>query len=667
MGGEILVEEDEKDMADGFEGKAELLDEIKVLRARVAQLEKAALNSRQDGPSSECKRNLQAVLDNIPDGILIANVETRRFHSANKELCRMLGYELHDIPNLSVNDIHPAKDLPYVTEQFDREARNEIKLARDIPVKRKDGSIFYADINSFPITIDGSVYITGVFRDMTERRTIDMELRDRESTLRAILDATTESIFLIDADTNILAVNKTAAERLGKSSDDIAGTTVIEAIGDTMQPEHSNSRIENIRKVLRSGKAVRFEDKRDGHTYDSHMYPVFDSMGNVSAVAVFASDKTKQRQAEEARQKSEAWYRAVVESASEAIAVIDCEGVYLFANTTAAKRLGYSPEQVIGMKMWDLFPKEIADRQVQYVHEVIESEQGKTATMMTELQGEQRWENTTVVPLKDSSGKPDSVMIIARDIHEAKLAEEKLDNLRQRMAKVERLASMGTVGATLAHRVTQPLTVVTLSIENALAELETIPETGNAVENLQRGLEGVSQIIEIVDMLRGVAKSCQDAPEEEVCLNTITEEVFRLLGNTAHQVNTRLSSKGMNRLPSIHASRSELEQLFFTLVQNAIQAADGDRPHEIIISGSVIDRDIVLQFSDDCGGVVPEHQDRLFEPFFTTKATRQGTGLGLCVAEQIVTHSGGNIRFQNLTGEGAMFIVTLPMAKEARS
>jgi PAS domain S-box-containing protein len=125
----------------------------------------------------------ETIFDNAADGILIAVIENKKFHMGNKMICEMLGYSLEEIKNMGVMDIHPEEDLPYVIEQFKKLSRKEIELAKDIPVKRKDGSIFYVDIKSFSITLLGKPYLAGIFRDTTERKHAEEVLKEREQEL----------------------------------------------------------------------------------------------------------------------------------------------------------------------------------------------------------------------------------------------------------------------------------------------------------------------------------------------------------------------------------------------------------------------------------------------------------------------------------------------------
>ncbi|MFA5293498.1 MAG: PAS domain S-box protein [Phycisphaerae bacterium] len=128
----------------------------------------------------ESEERFRTIFENSTDGILIADLENKNFLTGNKTIREMLGYDTEEIKDLNITEIHPEEDLPFVKEQFGRLARKEFVLAKNIPVKRKDGSIFWADINSTPIVLSGRKYLMGTFRDVTERRQAEEELRKNE-------------------------------------------------------------------------------------------------------------------------------------------------------------------------------------------------------------------------------------------------------------------------------------------------------------------------------------------------------------------------------------------------------------------------------------------------------------------------------------------------------
>jgi PAS domain S-box-containing protein len=116
------------------------------------------------------EERFRAVFNGVTDGILLADQESRRFVMANDTICQMLGYSREELLALGVDDIHPKADIGRIHEAFERQARGDQLLAPDLPVLRKDGSIFAADVTSTPAILDERPLLMGCFRDVTEQR-----------------------------------------------------------------------------------------------------------------------------------------------------------------------------------------------------------------------------------------------------------------------------------------------------------------------------------------------------------------------------------------------------------------------------------------------------------------------------------------------------------------
>ncbi len=128
----------------------------------------------------ESEEKFKAIFDNASDGLILTDIETRKFHDANKSMCRMLDYSFEELVKLKVMDIHPEEELPYILEQINKQMKEPLTSSEDIPMKRKDGSIFFANVSGSIITISEKKYALGVFRDITERKRMEAE---REKTL----------------------------------------------------------------------------------------------------------------------------------------------------------------------------------------------------------------------------------------------------------------------------------------------------------------------------------------------------------------------------------------------------------------------------------------------------------------------------------------------------
>ncbi len=124
--------------------------------------------SRAEDALKESEQRFRAIVENVQDGILLATMKDKRLVYGNPRICEMLGYGRTEITSLGIADIHPEQVRPRILEQIE-EARAGTSLARDIPVKRKDGSTFLADINFFPVALPGKEYLVGTFREASER------------------------------------------------------------------------------------------------------------------------------------------------------------------------------------------------------------------------------------------------------------------------------------------------------------------------------------------------------------------------------------------------------------------------------------------------------------------------------------------------------------------
>ncbi|MDD5365833.1 MAG: PAS domain S-box protein [Gallionellaceae bacterium] len=125
----------------------------------------------------ESELRFRTILESAVDGILVADGHTHQFVIANQAVCAMLGYTQEELYRLSMEDIHPAEALPNVRQQFERQLKGEIRVALNLPVQRKDGSVFFADVSASPMTLSGHPFLAGIFHDVTERRQAEEKVR----------------------------------------------------------------------------------------------------------------------------------------------------------------------------------------------------------------------------------------------------------------------------------------------------------------------------------------------------------------------------------------------------------------------------------------------------------------------------------------------------------
>ncbi len=622
---------------------------------------------------AEFDRQFRTMFEATADGIVVADSQTRRFYTANLAFSRMAGYTPEEVQRLALADIHPPETLPLVTEQFVKLLNRELAIARDVPVKRKDGSIFHADISSHPVTLAGKACLMGFFRDVSERKRMEDRLRETESRFQSIMEQSSEGIVLTDETGNVIEWNRAQEEVTGWPHTEVLGRPLWDVARELMPAGRSHEVVKQwATEVCRTGEIepsqrLREQEfiRRDGAR--RYLQIVIHAVRTRKGFRIgsICRDVTERKAVERALLESEEKYRTLVESAGETIALVDRRGTFLFLNRTAAARLGGTPNDYVGKTMWDLFPGAIADRQVGSVRKVIDTGEGLNVIVPTEVQGQQRWYNTTIEPIRDAAGQITTALVVGRDIHELQQARQELDQYREKMSRAEQLASLGTLSATIAHELTQPLTVSRLSLEEAMAEMQAAGDSHKIMESLRECLEGISDATSRVMRFRNFTRQASQEAPHAVRLQDVITRTVRLLDGKAREQHISLSTRGVSTLPPVHANEKDIEQMCFALIENAIQAADGKKPRELVISGRKAHGGIMLLFEDTCGGIAPEHLNRLFEPFFTTKPPGEGTGLGLCIVDRIVTQAGGTVRVENHPGEGATFCVTLPLQPQA--
>ena len=182
------------------------------VKERNAELREA--NERLQQSHDEIK----TIYDRMVDGLLITDIETLQFIRANASMCRMLGHSETELLSMSVRDIHPAKALPFILENIRSVEENEQPPIGNIPVLRKDGSVFYAEVIGKFLIYNGRPSVMGIFRDVTERKQAQEALQQSHDELRAIYDRMFDGLLIVDLETNrFLKANSSVCRLLGYS------------------------------------------------------------------------------------------------------------------------------------------------------------------------------------------------------------------------------------------------------------------------------------------------------------------------------------------------------------------------------------------------------------------------------------------------------------------
>ena len=275
--------------------------------------------------------------------------------------------------------------------------------------------------------------------------------------------------------------------------------------------------------------------------------------------------------------------------------------------------------------------------------------------------------------------KPFEVRELLR-VLERLLLEEDRKRMRAQLGLAERMASIGTLAAGMAHEINNPLAAVLANLSLIAEDLERLAAPGG--RDPEHG-GGARPAHEIAEGLVGMRSGVQDSISAAERIRAIVADMAALAGSTGetprlidpikaleaavrmvrpHAERRATIATDLRPVPLVLAPPGRLEQLFLNLLLNAALAVDEGRPREnwIRVSTAVDDDHMVrIQIADTGCGIAPEIRGRVFEPFFTTRPVGKGMGLGLSVCHGVVERLRGSIGFETEVGRGTTFTVRL--------
>ena len=263
----------------------------------------------------------------------------------------------------------------------------------------------------------------------------------------------------------------------------------------------------------------------------------------------------------------------------------------------------------------------------------------------------------------DFDGQP-AVATIARDLTQSKKVQAQL-------AFADRMMSVGTLAAGMAHEVNNPLTFVVGNLDLLAKEVQ-----GRDAELASIGLEDLPEIIEdaivgaqrvrrIIGELKTFSGSSGDDSSGPIEVNELLDASLKMAAaEIRHRANL---VRDYGEVPAVTGNESSLCQVFLNLIVNAAHAMDVGHAEDKelrLVTRMQGDNHVAVEVRDSGAGIPAENIPRLFDPFFTTKAVGEGTGLGLSICHNIISDHGGTIEVSSEVGQGTVFTVILPVAEQ---
>ena len=406
---------------------------------RTARLESALAELKErERRLRESKERYQAVVQQAGEGIFLFDPQTKHILEANLAFRQMFGYAPEELAQKTLYDLVP-QDAEGVDRNVERVLEEGQIRVGERKYRRKDGSRIDVEVSGSVISYGGEEVVCSVMRDITERKQAEEALRASEERFRSMVEQAPFSVQILSPDGRTLRVNRAWEELFGLSSNDIAGYNVLrdqQLVDKGVMPyilkgfAGEPAAIPPIAYVPDETIPGASDYGGQERWVQAFIYPVKYATGGVHEVVLMHEDVSERKRAEEALKESEERYRAVVEQAAEGIVLVDVETKRILETNAVYERLlGYSPEEMRALTLYDLVPytRESMDC---YVEQVLEQR--------VYVSGERchKRKDGSLVDVEVSAnvisyGGREAMCVVVRDITERKQAEEDLREARE--------------------------------------------------------------------------------------------------------------------------------------------------------------------------------------------------------------------------------------------
>jgi two-component system NtrC family sensor kinase len=449
-------------------------------------------------------------------------------------------------------------------------------------------------------------------------------------------------------DRRVLAVNQAAADLLGWQAGELVGQAIADQVA-AVERAHVAAQED---RVL-AGEAQRYETRVLNHqtgeerdvAVSSGPFRVDDEL--IGTVATLR-DITDAKRAQDTLSRSEARYRNLVESASDAIVTLDANGRFTTVNHAAEIISGYRREELVGQWFAPMLSDDELPKALAHFQKALAGETGLFETQFYRKDGEGR----TISVTYSTPQRDEEVLCLIRDVTDQKMLQEQL-------IQSEKMSAIGQLVSGVAHELNNPLAGISAFAQLLLAEKRFPPDQRTAAETIYSEARRASRIVQNLLTFARQHK----AEKGPAAMNQVLDDTLELRGYELRVRGIDVRREYDEALPDTMGDAHQLQQVFLNLITNAEQAmerAEG-RHHRLTVRTRRAGDAIRIEIEDTGGGVPANLLERIFNPFFTTKPTGHGTGLGLSISLGIVREHEGRIWAENTAQGGARFVVELPV------
>ncbi|MDR3410441.1 MAG: PAS domain S-box protein [Formivibrio sp.] len=646
---------------------------------------------------------LRGLVEQTLAGIYL--IQDGHFRYVNQGFADIFGYaspaEIIDKP--SVGELIAPEDRQKVADNIRRRADGEVTELRYTFVGlRRDGRRIHVEVHGRSMEFKGRPAVIGLLLDVTERKLAETASDEK---LRALYELSPLGIALVDAQGHHVEFNDTFLQLLGYPAE------VLQTLDfHSLIPERFADEVARLQTSLETtGRYGLIE--MEYRNQNGRLIPV-----QVCGMRITGSDGQRylwsivedistRKQAEQALQDSLRFARQLIEAIPSPVFCKDRDGRYLGCNEAFERYIGKPRHEFIGKSVYDLSPKELADRYFAADKALFDEPGTQIYETVTEWADGTR--HSVIVhkaTFTRADGQIGGLVGVILDITERKRLESEmaahieqlsslnrqLEEAQTQLLQAEKMSAVGQLAAGVAHEINNPVGFVNSNLGTLREYLTDLLQLIDAYENviaacppdhpavrqacelknridfqfisedapklLQESRDGLDRVKRIVADLKDFSRVGESDWQ--------TTDVHQCLDSTLNVVASELKYKATiikayGELPDIRCMSFQLNQVFMNLLVNAAHAIQ-DKGTITLRTGRTDDA-VWIEVEDTGEGIPPENLKRIFEPFFTTKPIGKGTGLGLSVSYGIIQKHHGHIEAHSIPGKGSTFRIVLPI------
>ncbi|MFC1534920.1 PAS domain S-box protein [Thermodesulfobacteriota bacterium] len=493
--------------------------------------------------------------------------------------------------------------------------------------------------------------ITELKKRLTKKNREIKELKTTNLFLESLFDGIDEEIVVIDRDFNINDVNRAFLNRYGLKKRDILGRKCYEIKQRSWTPCNFKDSPCPVERAENTGEMVEVTHSYKGTKGDEKeliliIYPLKPEGSEIKYFLEIIRDVTDYRQLIRRFQQSEKKFKAILDTANDAIISIDENHKIILFNNAAQRIFGYSSHEAMGRDLRILIPpgygnhhghlkRFLEDREARVI--------GKTISLTALRKDGEIFPIELGLSFLEMGGRVTFTAII-RDVTEQQ-------QMKGKMLQSERLAAVGQAVAHVAHEIRNPLMI----IGGFSNQIKTSLDNKTDLHKIEMVLDEVLRLERLVANLGDFTKEYK-LIKRPADINSVIQDVIKIMTGVYSVEKYTFNNMLSNEINEINCDPDKLRQVFINVISNGLEAMhDGGI---ISISTEKIPGGIEVRINDEGIGIPNEDLQNIFEPFYTTR--ERGSGLGLSISYKLIEAHDGDIRVVSSPGKGTTFIIQLP-------